>query len=178
MKKFETPTRVWVNSPSTNQPFHKLHGKAGIAMIDKYGETIVHFPTGILYAQRVDPLYLETANSHTDIFEVAQETKVPEISEGTILDSIIKKFEEYQRNSKRITDVIFLDAVIAILESSKSDVKNVFIKMQKDSIDFCLWLLKQDITTRGLKGACFVDAKGNLLTIEDLYSQYEATQTV
>ncbi len=178
MKNFEKPTRVWVNSPATTQPFHKLHGKVGIAMKDKYGDVIIHFTTGVLHAQRIDPLYLETANSHTDIFKTAQEANAPEIKEGTIIDVLIGKFEEFQKKSARITDVIFLDGVIAVLESSREDAKNIKFNKEKDSINFCLWLLQQDITTRGLKGACFVDAKGNLLTIEDLYSQYLDTQTV
>lgn len=178
MKKFDKPTRVWVNSPATTQPFHKLHGKVGIAMDDKYGDTIIHFTTGVLHAQIIDPLYLETANSHTDIFKTAEETKVPEITEGTIIDVLVSKFEEYKKKSGRITDVIFIDGVLAVLESNREALKNTQLHKDEDSINFCLWLLQQDVTTRGLKGACFVDAKGNLLTIEELYSTYKDTQTV
>lgn len=54
--------RVWINSPSTLQPYHKYHSKVGIAEIRKhktgYEETIIHFTEGPIHSMRIDPLYL------------------------------------------------------------------------------------------------------------------------
>ena len=38
MKTIVEPTRVWINQPSTLQPYHALHGKVGIAIPEKNNE--------------------------------------------------------------------------------------------------------------------------------------------
>ena len=44
-------------------------------------------------------------------------------------------------------------------------------RMYSDSIQFGTWLLSQDITSRG--EGVYVDDKGNLLTVEDLFEQFK-----
>jgi len=49
--------------------------------------------------------------------------------------------------------------------------KHMAERMYSDSIQFGTWLLSQDITSRG-KGV-YVDDKGNLLTVKDLFEQFK-----
>ena len=44
-------------------------------------------------------------------------------------------------------------------------------RMYDDSIQFGTWLLSQDITSRG--EGVYVNDKGNLLTVEDLFEQFK-----
>jgi hypothetical protein len=44
-------------------------------------------------------------------------------------------------------------------------------RMYSDSIQFGTWLLSQDITSRG--EGVYVDDKGNLLTVKDLFEQFK-----
>lgn len=69
MANFTTPTRVWINALSTLQPPHKYHGKTGIAHTNEKGVTRVYFEKGNVYSMEINPLYLETKNSHANVFE-------------------------------------------------------------------------------------------------------------
>jgi hypothetical protein len=73
MKKFEKPRRVWINCPSTLQPYHEFHGKVGIAhtRFNSLGneETVIYFTQGSLLSMIIDPLYLETKNSQNNILQ-------------------------------------------------------------------------------------------------------------
>lgn len=56
-ENFKRAQRVWVNSPSTLQPYHKLHGKVGIAVLE--GDIVyIYFTEGDVVSQQIDPLYL------------------------------------------------------------------------------------------------------------------------
>lgn len=56
----QSPQRVWINSPSITQPYHKVHGKVGIAVLDKNGQTVtVYFTTGSTLSMVINPLYLD-----------------------------------------------------------------------------------------------------------------------
>jgi hypothetical protein len=68
-KTFKKPTRVWVNAPSTLQSAHQFHGRVGIALTDKYDQTMLYFTEGDIHALIVDSLYLETLNSHDNKFK-------------------------------------------------------------------------------------------------------------
>lgn len=72
-KVFDSPQRAWINSPSSLQPYHKYHGKVGIA-INKYKdgvyqETVIYFTEGSSLSMRINPLYLETKNSQNNILK-------------------------------------------------------------------------------------------------------------
>ncbi len=69
MATFNKPTRVWINSPSTLQPYHKFHGLVGIAHTDAKGITSIYFTTGSWTSMNIDPLYLETKNSQNNILQ-------------------------------------------------------------------------------------------------------------
>lgn len=56
-KDFERPKRVWVNSPSSLQPYHNIHGKVGIAILVKTWVEL-HFTEGNTRSMIIDPLYL------------------------------------------------------------------------------------------------------------------------
>jgi len=56
-ENLNTPKRVWVNSPSTLQPYHELHGRIGIAVLIK-DEVRIYFTEGSVHNQQIDPLYL------------------------------------------------------------------------------------------------------------------------
>lgn len=72
MKAFPKPTRVWVNQPSKNQPYHNYHGMVGIAWTDDDGFTNIYFTHGDIHSMRINPLSLETKNSHTNIFKISK----------------------------------------------------------------------------------------------------------
>lgn len=70
MRRFETPTRVWINQPSTLQPLHKLNGQVVTAWTEPNGETTIYFNKGNVTSMRVpNTNCLETKNSHTNVFE-------------------------------------------------------------------------------------------------------------
>ena len=73
MKKFEKPERVWINCPSTLQPYHEFHGKVGIAhtSVNSLGheETVIYFTEGSMISVIVNSLYLETKNSQDNILQ-------------------------------------------------------------------------------------------------------------
>ena len=51
------PQRVWINSPSSLQPYHEYHGKIGIAV--KEGNNVrIYFTEGSLISMLIDPMYL------------------------------------------------------------------------------------------------------------------------
>ena len=59
MMSFNRPKRVWVNQPSTLQKDHDLHGKRGIAIMEKYDApdclfVTVYFTDGKVISQRMD----------------------------------------------------------------------------------------------------------------------------
>lgn len=60
---FKKPKRVWINSPSTLQPYHKWHGKVGIAIQDvhKSGakDIVIYFTEGDIHSMIINPLYLD-----------------------------------------------------------------------------------------------------------------------
>lgn len=58
------PTRVWINSPSTLQPYHELHGRRGLAVYEQpqLGTVRVYFTDGPVHSMEVDPLYLSEAS--------------------------------------------------------------------------------------------------------------------
>ena len=70
MKKFETPTRVWINQPSTLQPLHKLNRQVVIAWTEPNGTTTIYFNKGSVKSMQVPSTgCLETLNSQGNIFE-------------------------------------------------------------------------------------------------------------
>jgi hypothetical protein len=60
--EFDRAQRVWINAPSTLQPYHQYHGKIGIGIreIHKAGadNVVVHFTEGPLLNMIVNPMYL------------------------------------------------------------------------------------------------------------------------
>jgi len=53
------PRRVWINAPSTLQPYHKFHGLRGIAVfVEALNDVAVYFADGPVRSIQVDPLYL------------------------------------------------------------------------------------------------------------------------
>lgn len=70
MKKFVTPTRVWINAPSTHSIYNKFHGKVGIAHThtNSLGNefTTLYFTEGEMSSMTIDPFYLESKNSQND----------------------------------------------------------------------------------------------------------------
>lgn len=50
--------RVWINCPSGLQPYHHLHGKTGIAIVEPWGWVRLHFTEGNIHSMVVNPLYL------------------------------------------------------------------------------------------------------------------------
>lgn len=53
------PKWVWVNSPSTLQPYHNLHGRHGLAIREvPSGWIQIYFVDGDRHSQVIDPLYL------------------------------------------------------------------------------------------------------------------------
>jgi hypothetical protein len=70
MKQFKRPTRVWINSPSTLQPYNKFHGKTGIAHTCENGDTTIYFSTGNYSSMIINPLYLSEKNSQSNVFGV------------------------------------------------------------------------------------------------------------
>jgi hypothetical protein len=86
--------------------------------------------------------------------------------------------EEYSDNyGWRIKTNTFSDPVKAneLANSAKQDftegAKWQAERMYDDSIQFGTWLLSQDITSRG--EGVYVDDKGNLLTVKDLFEQFK-----
>jgi len=56
------PLRVWINCPSTGQPYHNYHGRVGIAQTDKKtGITTIYFCEGSTHSMVIDPIYLSEA---------------------------------------------------------------------------------------------------------------------
>lgn len=46
--------RVWINQPSADQRYHKLHGKVGIAATDIAGRiTTIYFTEGPVHSMRI-----------------------------------------------------------------------------------------------------------------------------
>ena len=71
-KKFKKyPKRVWINQPSTLQPFHKLHGKVGIAVdnTDNDNTVTVCFTEGNLQSTIVPVNAISDKNSQANIFK-------------------------------------------------------------------------------------------------------------
>ena len=66
---FKTPTRVWINQPSTLQPFHKYHGLVDIAHTNEKGDTYIYFTEGNVSNFQIDVNCLETKNSNTNCFK-------------------------------------------------------------------------------------------------------------
>lgn len=56
------PKRVWINSPSTLQPHHEIHGKIGIGVLKihstGYEEIILCFTEGDVHNMTINPMYL------------------------------------------------------------------------------------------------------------------------
>lgn len=54
---FKRPKRVFINAPSASNPYHNLHGRVGIAILE---DTFVYiyFTDGPVVSQQIDPLYL------------------------------------------------------------------------------------------------------------------------
>jgi ribosomal protein L21E len=73
MKTFEIPQRVWINSPSTLQPYHKFHGRVGIAHTRTnslgYQETMIYFTEGSMTSISIDPKFLVSKNSQNNILK-------------------------------------------------------------------------------------------------------------
>jgi hypothetical protein len=66
-KKFEKPTRVWVNAPSTHDPYHIFHGKCGLAFTHDDGETRLYFTHGPMDNISISNIgILETKNSQNN----------------------------------------------------------------------------------------------------------------
>ena len=57
LSNFNTPQRVWINSPSTLQPYHKYHGKVGIA-VKENNNIQIYLTEGVLVSMIIDPLYI------------------------------------------------------------------------------------------------------------------------
>lgn len=78
-KEFTTPKRVWINCPSTLQPYHKFHGKVGIAHTSTnslgYTFTRIYFTRGDMLNIEIDPLYLETKNSQNNNLRYGTDNK-------------------------------------------------------------------------------------------------------
>jgi len=59
----DSPKRVWVNAPSTNQIHNKIHGKVGIGVYRKYssGQEVVYiyFTEGDTISMLISPNLLE-----------------------------------------------------------------------------------------------------------------------
>ena len=72
-KKDKFPCRVWINCPSTLQPYHKFHGLVGIAVLNEKDETVtIHFTEGDMHSMVVNPLYLENKNSQANCFKYSK----------------------------------------------------------------------------------------------------------
>lgn len=57
----KSPRRVWINQPSTLQPYHEFHAMVGIGVLrnSKAGPYVsIHFVEGELHSLPIDPKYL------------------------------------------------------------------------------------------------------------------------
>ena len=61
MANITEPCRAWVNQPSTLQPYHKLHGRRGIAVPCSYDERLarLYFVDGSVESTMINTLALE-----------------------------------------------------------------------------------------------------------------------
>ena len=59
-KQFSMPVRVWINCPSTLQPYHNLHGKTCIAVdTSPRSETVtIYFTDGPTHSFVINPMWL------------------------------------------------------------------------------------------------------------------------
>lgn len=61
---FSRPSRVWINCPSTLQPYHHLHGKRAI-VVPEQGDSnrivTIWFTEGPTHSTRIETLYLSEA---------------------------------------------------------------------------------------------------------------------
>lgn len=73
MQTFSSPTRVWINQPSSNQPMHKYHGMVAIAHTEpNTGRLRLYFTTGDVTSMYVSPdTRLETKNSQANVFKLS-----------------------------------------------------------------------------------------------------------
>lgn len=64
LTEFRKPRRVWVNQPSTLQPYHNYHGKKGIAVDNKdnsLGHVTLYFVESETLSMSIDPKALSLA---------------------------------------------------------------------------------------------------------------------
>ena len=66
MIDFKMPQRIWINQPSILQEDHALHGKRGIAVMEKYDTPdcpfiTVYFTEGKVVSQRMSKMSLSLA---------------------------------------------------------------------------------------------------------------------
>lgn len=52
------PRRVWINNPSTLQPYHHLHTKKGIAIPEIGNFCDIHFCDGAAHSMRILKMHL------------------------------------------------------------------------------------------------------------------------
>ena len=52
------PERVWINSPSTTNPYHKHHGKNGLGVKFSDDSDVFYFVDGDISSMEIDPIYL------------------------------------------------------------------------------------------------------------------------
>lgn len=56
----DTPQRMWINQPSTQQPLHQLHGVRVLAISDGHDYSRIYFLEGEVLSARVPSSYLSS----------------------------------------------------------------------------------------------------------------------
>lgn len=52
------PRRVWINQPSTSQPFHRLHGTRALAVRESQNIARIYFLSGPVVSQQISTVAL------------------------------------------------------------------------------------------------------------------------